>query len=540
MNKVYAILLVLTFSTAASKRFLTDPEGTRFYVKDSRIVDEAGRQRLFHGQNVVHKLFPFHPRTDAGFNSLDSFVEEDMNLFHELGFNSIRLGCAWAGAEPVEGQWNTSFFDVVEGIVNKSAEYGIYTLLDHHQDAFSTKVCGTGFPSWTVANTDDKWLYRVFLGRHAHFPEPLSKAFDLRGLGPVELAPGTPNRTLCLDFTTRKHGDFPMLHATFQTALSYEEVYDNKDGRLDKWAAFWGKVASRFGKHRNMLGFELSNEPFAGDFYSHPFNMLPWNADRNRLQSVFDRLATSVRENGGEESLIFFESVTWEVGSIGEREGFLHAPGGPQYANRSVLSFHNSVDRKLAPDARYYHWRDKEAQRLGVAGMVTETKSSVLDLADEFAQTSVAGWMQWAYKKYADWTWDTDGLFKVPCAGSIDACVNVQNVGKYTRLYPQAIAGVLLSTAFEPSSGAAHVVFRPDYSISKPTVIYVPTMVHYPDGFNIEVRPAGCADWEFNETTKSTYVSVRANQATKVELITVNFTRKSKSTASDNTYLLHV
>lgn len=30
------------------------------------------------------------------------------------------------------------------------AEYGIYTLLDMHQDAYSHKLCGEGFPAWAV------------------------------------------------------------------------------------------------------------------------------------------------------------------------------------------------------------------------------------------------------------------------------------------------------------------------------------------------------------------------------------------------------
>jgi endoglycosylceramidase len=45
----------------------------------------------------------------------------------------------------------------VEGIVDSAGSYGLFSLLDHHQDAYSTKVCGTGFPDWTVADTDDKW-----------------------------------------------------------------------------------------------------------------------------------------------------------------------------------------------------------------------------------------------------------------------------------------------------------------------------------------------------------------------------------------------
>jgi hypothetical protein len=46
---------------------------------------------------------------------------------------------------------------------------------------------------------------------------------------------------------------------------------------------------------------------------------------------------------------------------LGERTGFTHAPGGPQYANRSVLSFHNSVlGDKFGGDPSYEHKKLKE------------------------------------------------------------------------------------------------------------------------------------------------------------------------------------
>ena len=41
--------------------------------------------------------------------------------------------------------------------------------------------------------------------------------------------------------------------------------------------------------------------------------------------------------------IILFEGVTWEVTGIGEAIGFTHAPGGDDYRNRSILSFHHSV-----------------------------------------------------------------------------------------------------------------------------------------------------------------------------------------------------
>ena len=73
--------------------------------------------------------------------------------------------------------------------------------------------------------------------------------------------------------------------------------------------------------------------------------------------------------------MIFFESVTWEITGLGEKTGFTHAPGGHEYANRSVLSFHNSIAPSKSPDPYYWDKKMKEAKRLGIAAAVTETNA---------------------------------------------------------------------------------------------------------------------------------------------------------------------
>jgi hypothetical protein len=43
---------------------------------------------------------------------------------------------------------------------------------------------------------------------------------------------------------------------------------------------------------------------------------------------LYDQVAKEIRKYD-DDTLIFFESVTWEVMGLGERTGFTHAPGGP-------------------------------------------------------------------------------------------------------------------------------------------------------------------------------------------------------------------
>ena len=54
------------------------------------LIDSLGRERFFHGTNVVYKGPPFHPEIE-GYGP-NTYWEEDMKLLQSLGLNSVRLG----------------------------------------------------------------------------------------------------------------------------------------------------------------------------------------------------------------------------------------------------------------------------------------------------------------------------------------------------------------------------------------------------------------------------------------------------------------
>jgi endoglycosylceramidase len=62
----------------------------------------------------------------------------------------IRLGTMWPGAEPEKNVFNNTYIELLENITKKAATYGIYTLLDMHQDVLSEKFCGEGAPAWAM------------------------------------------------------------------------------------------------------------------------------------------------------------------------------------------------------------------------------------------------------------------------------------------------------------------------------------------------------------------------------------------------------
>ena len=66
-------------------------------------------------------------------------------------------------------------------------------------------------------------------------------------------------------------------------------------GLLDSMGAAWSVVADYFKKDDNILGYELINEPWAGDIYADPGLLLPTTADKKNLQPVYDHLNKAIR-----------------------------------------------------------------------------------------------------------------------------------------------------------------------------------------------------------------------------------------------------
>ena len=108
-------------------------QAEKLHVENNKIKDEDGRERIFHGTNVVNKLEPFVPTIlDGPFDAIYSFNEEDIDFLASLGYNTLRLGLLWQGAEPVEGQFNQTYVDQVKRIVEMSAAKGITPLINMH------------------------------------------------------------------------------------------------------------------------------------------------------------------------------------------------------------------------------------------------------------------------------------------------------------------------------------------------------------------------------------------------------------------------
>ena len=267
-------------------------------VDDGHFYEASGRVRIFHGINRVKKGFPWY------FENFEAASNETYDFIQSLGVTTLRLGFMWSGFNPAPGYFNATYLDIMMSTVRRLADRGIYVFLDMHQDVLSTKFClYDGAPLWVINKSKPE---------HPH-PWPFKGACNTRGWMANTSRKLLPQRTKIFTTTT-----------TECSTISPR----------------FGSTADAFKDEPGVLGYEIMNEPFAGNFYKDPLLLLPGNGGKN-LEKMHDYVAESIRQVD-DRHIILFEPVTWGMifngGVMGT--GFTHVPGGEAYKNRSALSFH--------------------------------------------------------------------------------------------------------------------------------------------------------------------------------------------------------
>ena len=196
-----------------------------------RFVDESGRTRIFNGMNIDDK----HVDCTEFRYKLD---EEFFKKYRANGLDIIRLAITWQNLEPQPEQYNESYLKSIDDIFALAEKYGVYILLDMHQDLYSQndgKSVGDGAPSWAAVTDGAKprmpifvWADGYFLGRWVR------KEFD-----------NFWNNT-------------PVLGKGLQ----------------DRYCDLWQMLARRYGDSPALFGFDLMNEPFPGSYSNKMFTRL--------------------------------------------------------------------------------------------------------------------------------------------------------------------------------------------------------------------------------------------------------------------------
>ena len=418
---------------------------------------------ILHGVNMVTKHPPYFAK-GLGFG------RDDARFLRRNGFNTVRLGVIYTAVEPQPGRYDDEYLDQIRREVRLLARHGIYVLLDFHQDMYNGRFEGGGFPDWAVQ--DD-------------------------GL------PAEPKR------------GFP-LNYYFMLALqhAYDNFWENSPGPggvglQDRFAAAWRHVAKRLGGERNLLGYDLMNEPSPG---SSTAQCSTWTGcpdfDRGPLSDFNRRVFRAIRK-ADRRHLVWHEphggfgfgNPSYTEGTGGKRSGFtFHAycigvPGFVGGESRPCSEVNADIFRGAEEVSR----RTGDALLLSEFGANVRYPDSVVEavtLADQF----MVGWQHWAYATdtraigatLPDQLGAEGILVDDPRKPPEGTNVAHDTLDLLVRPYPQAIAGTPVRWEFDPSTRHFEFVYRArsagnNLAPRAKTEVVVPRL-QYPEGYRAHVK----------------------------------------------------
>ncbi len=465
------------------------------------LVDRDGRVVLLHGVDLVYKIPPYEVEVNGtGRNVLTPAEAQRMA---QLGFTVVRLGVIWKGLEPGTDpindpaictggapdpsgvdQFDAAVFDAymtrLQDTISLLARYGIYSLIDMHQDVYNEAFGGEGAPNWAVC-TD--------------------------GITPK------PQRNL---------EDWSVNYTRPGVAQAYGNLWTNDvrgdlQGQLD---ALWTKIAGRLRGNPWVVGYDPFNEPYSAGLATSPDNP----AFDAELECFYTGRAHPGLDQDGhpvtcpiddpEEGLIprievadpthlvaYEGNYTTDSGvpnNVGAMPYprlvlnfhdycFLHVPNGPEPPDFGSVC--GPLERAVFTQHNQQRIDDSTSEQPGGPAELLTEFGATTDAADlgritADANADLVGWIYWQWINYPDPTGSHSSALWPPRQAT------ASQLDVLSETYASAVAGTPLSMSFDPGTAAFTLRYRSNPTISAPTVIVVPVSTHYPRGYCVRVTGA--------------------------------------------------
>lgn len=449
------VLIVAGIAAWLGFSLLNQDDLADFQVEGKEIIDEHGRQIILRGANAggrskLPPFFPFDPEPD-----FDTALNEYADVLESLGFNVVRLLIMYEAAEPDRGTYNEDYLEKYDRMVAAFARRGFRIIVDSHQDVFSRRFCGDGFPDWMIPE------------KYRHFPHRSDcKAWELS-------------------------------YVSLKTGRSFDRLWANEDGILDRYVEFFGMLAQRYRDEKAVIGFEPINEPYPG--WWGLLHYKRWHDER--LYTFYEDVGKAVH-SADPRFMIFTDICPIEnpgLREMGRRtpeiKNLVMAPhyydmgymkfgpfnlGGGIEAMRAGLKKHLALAEKWQTPAFIGEY--------GVSMHRDDAEQYLTRLYTVFDELQLSGTIWEASMSETLWNMrdkailNPDGTPREPIY-AID------------RPYPRAVAGRIESFGFDPSNSEFYLKWNEAEDIRKPTVVYLPGRI-YPGEISVDIQPASAYDFD--------------------------------------------
>lgn len=421
-----AICLILAGACGQSE----DPKSRPLWSDGTHLRDADGRVAILRGVNArVDGVF------DVGFSDgraalepIPPLTSDDCRRMRELGFDLLRLPINWSGVEPRDGELDEGYLSRVDAAVQCAAGAGIVTLIDLHQDAYSKEIGEDGAPLWAISPPPTKLLG-----------------------GPLT------------DLGTRR--------TSSQVTSAFQAFFRTGDptGLQGRFITMLAHVAARFADDPAVVGFELFNEPIAGDDDVTAFHIA----------------AAEAAHRAAPAKLIFFEPS-----ALRNLIDFAPLSPTPFPVAAAVYSPHVYTFVFLPDPARFETATPADLEPSVLNARMEARAWSTPLLIGEFGLGPSADpqnelWMQtqaqlhdryfasdafWLWKERSQGSW---GVFD-HVAASDTWTERPQVVAWVSRVHVARVAGTPTIIESTPLGDAIHVEIAPGSATTAPHLIYIP------------------------------------------------------------------
>jgi hypothetical protein len=492
--------------------------------------DIQGRFVLFRGVNLASRsklppYLPISPLQSKGITLQElktelRTIEPEIKRLAEIGFNIVRLLVMWKAIEPrpnpdldqllPEGE---NYLNLVKEIIDMLYSYGLFVIIDFHQDIAHEVYGGDGFPDWALA-IDEFHLK----------PVPLSN--PLSNIKARDWAAG-----YYLNYLVRNTLESFWKNNLKNTEEGLESypVRTHLEKTVGQTVKFF-KALNGGNGHPAILGFSPFNEP-------HPVGLGKQFFEENILKEFYSNVLTEINKFDHKAFIFIEPRLEWTVypatdSGIELQFPFIRDPEQvhtwlpndskfiEQYKSQGIFSFHYydpwTISYSLFNVADNMHNKQKEWPKIfiklreaaisrGLVPFLTEFGGSHdwdvlytdIEPRDTYQTKQIRAYMDLQFQQVEAYLLNST-YWNYDLYNSVDQKDNwnlenfsllgpekkPRHVDIVARPYPQFSSAEPQLLFFDLKSKYCVIVLK-GLAVEAPTLIYIPHKIHYNQAFKV-------------------------------------------------------